>query len=124
MSVFTCAMARMPVMRKGRPRDRIVNLGAVGAEARVWPGEDQRVCRGEGQRWSRVAFRGSGRREGRSGDYVNVVNLEHDEKIGGVDGRGARKLRDARIPIGRQPTVEDVALRWLFLRRAKKGNSA
>ena len=88
MTVFYMCRASLPQMRKGR-WGRIINLGAVALS------------------------RSLALEEAKNGITVNVVNPSSiDEKD--LTLEEARKLRDARYPIGRPPTVEDVAAAVAF----------
>lgn len=111
LSVFLTSKAALPVMRRQR-WGRIINLGAVGAE------------RGFGQatisayaaaKAAVVAFsRSLALEEAKSGITVNVVNPPNiDDKELSLDE--ARRMRDARFPVGRPPSADDVAEAVKFL---------
>lgn len=104
-TVFYMCRAALPVMRKGR-WGRIVNLGAVGAERAFG---QAKISAYAAAKAAVVAMsRSLALEEAKNGITVNVVNPSSiDEKD--LTLEEARKLRDARYPIGRPPTVEDVA---------------
>jgi 3-oxoacyl-[acyl-carrier protein] reductase len=110
MSVFLMCRTALPVMRKGR-WGRIVNLGAVGAERAFG---QAKISAYAAAKAAVVALsRSLALEEAKNGITVNVVNPSSmDEKDLTVEE--ARKLRDARYPIGRPPTVEDVAASVAF----------
>src|ERR1700733_8151104 len=81
MTVLYVTRAALPHMRRGR-WGRIINLGAVGAER---------------------AF-GQAKISAYAAAKAAVVALSRSLAL-----EEARKIRDARFPIGRPPTVEDVA---------------
>jgi len=101
---FTCRAA-LPLMRKGR-WGRIINLGAVGAERAFG---QAKISAYAAAKAAVVAMsRSLALEEAKNGITVNVVNPSNiDEKD--LTLEEARKLKDARYPIGRPPTVEDVA---------------
>jgi 3-oxoacyl-[acyl-carrier protein] reductase len=105
MTVFLMCRAALPHMRKAR-WGRIINLGAVGAERAFG---QAKISAYAGAKAAVVAIsRSLALEEAKSGVTVNVVNPSSmDEKD--LTLEEARKLRDARFPIGRPPTVEDVA---------------
>ncbi|MFY9751853.1 MAG: SDR family oxidoreductase [Candidatus Acidiferrales bacterium] len=105
LSVFYACKAVIPAMRR-QHWGRIINLGAVGAE------------RGFGQatisayaaaKAAVVSFsRSLAIEEAKHGVTVNVINPSNiDEKDLTIEE--ARRIRDARSPIGRPPSAEDVA---------------
>jgi 3-oxoacyl-[acyl-carrier protein] reductase len=105
MTVFLMCRAALPHMRKAR-WGRIINLGAVGAERAFG---QAKISAYAGAKAAVVAIsRSLALEEAKNGVTVNVVNPSSmDEKD--LTLEEARKLRDARFPIGRPPTVEDVA---------------
>ena len=109
-TVFSMCRAVLPVMRKGR-WGRIVNLGAVGAERAFG---QAKISAYAAAKAAVVAMsRSLALEEAKNGITVNVVNPSSiDEKD--LTLEEARKLKDARYPIGRPPTVEDVAAAVAF----------
>ena len=109
-TVFYMCRAALPLMRKGR-WGRIVNLGAVGAERAFG---QAKISAYAAAKAAVVAMsRSLALEEAKNGITVNVVNPSSiDEKD--LTLEEARKLRDARYPIGRPPTVEDVAAAVAF----------
>jgi len=105
MTVFYTCRAALPTMRKGR-WGRIVNLGAVGAERAFG---QAKISAYAAAKAAVVAMsRSLALEEAKNGITVNVVNPSSiDEKD--LTLEEARKLKDARYPIGRPPTVDDVA---------------
>jgi 3-oxoacyl-[acyl-carrier protein] reductase len=105
MTVFYTCRAALPIMRKGR-WGRIVNLGAVGAERAFG---QAKISAYAAAKAAVVAMsRSLALEEAKNGITVNVVNPSSiDEKD--LTLEEARKLKDARYPIGRPPTVDDVA---------------
>lgn len=105
MTVMQMSRAALPPMRKGR-WGRIINLGAVGAERAFG---QAKISAYAAAKAAVVAFsRSLALEEAKNGVTVNVVNPSSiDEKDLSLEE--ARKMRDARFPIGRPPTVEDVA---------------
>jgi 3-oxoacyl-[acyl-carrier protein] reductase len=110
MSVVFMSKAVLPLMRKGR-WGRIVNLGAVGAERAFG---QAKISAYAAAKAAVVALsRSLALEEAKNGITVNVVNPSSiDEKDLSLEE--ARKMRDARFPIGRPPTVEDVAASVAF----------
>jgi 3-oxoacyl-[acyl-carrier protein] reductase len=110
MTVFVMCRAALPHMRKSR-WGRIINLGAVGAERAFG---QAKISAYAAAKAAVVAMsRSLALEEAKSGVTVNVVNPSSiDEKD--LTLEEARKLRDARFPIGRPPTVEDVAAAVAF----------
>jgi 3-oxoacyl-[acyl-carrier protein] reductase len=104
-TVFYMCRAALPLMRKGR-WGRIINMGAVGAERAFG---QAKISAYAAAKAAVVALsRSLALEEAKNGITVNVVNPSSmDEKD--LTLEEARKLRDARYPIGRPPTVEDVA---------------
>jgi 3-oxoacyl-[acyl-carrier protein] reductase len=105
MTVLYMCRAALPHMRKGR-WGRIVNLGAVGSERAFG---QAKISAYAAAKAAVVALsRSLALEEAKNGITVNIVNPSSiDEKDLTLDE--ARKMRDARFPIGRPPTVEDVA---------------
>jgi 3-oxoacyl-[acyl-carrier protein] reductase len=104
-TVFYMCRAALPLMRKGR-WGRIINLGAVGAERAFG---QAKISAYAAAKAAVVAMsRSLALEEAKNGITVNVVNPSSiDEKD--LTLEEARKLKDARYPIGRPPTVDDVA---------------
>jgi 3-oxoacyl-[acyl-carrier protein] reductase len=104
-TVFHMCRAVLPLMRKGR-WGRIINLGAVGAERAFG---QAKISAYAAAKAAVVAMsRSLALEEAKNGITVNVVNPSNiDEKD--LTLEEARKLKDARYPIGRPPTVDDVA---------------
>ncbi len=104
-TVFYMCRAALPMMRKGR-WGRIINMGAVGAERAFG---QAKISAYAAAKAAVVAMsRSLALEEAKNGITVNVVNPSSiDEKD--LTLEEARKLRDARFPIGRPPTVDDVA---------------
>ncbi len=109
-TVFYMCRAALPLMRRGR-WGRIINLGAVGAERAFG---QAKISAYAAAKAAVVAMsRSLALEEAKNGITVNVVNPSNiDEKDLSLDE--ARKLRDARYPIGRPPTVDDVAAAVAF----------
>jgi 3-oxoacyl-[acyl-carrier protein] reductase len=105
MSVVYISRAALPHMRRGR-WGRIINLGAVGAERAFG---QAKISAYAAAKAAVVALsRSLALEEAKNGITVNVVNPSSiDEKE--LSLNEARRMRDARFPIGRPPTVEDVA---------------
>jgi 3-oxoacyl-[acyl-carrier protein] reductase len=105
LTVFYTCRAALPLMRKGR-WGRIINLGAVGAERAFG---QAKISAYAAAKAAVVAMsRSLALEEAKNGITVNVVNPSSiDEKD--LTLEEARKLKDARYPIGRPPTVDDVA---------------
>jgi 3-oxoacyl-[acyl-carrier protein] reductase len=104
-TVFYMCRAALPMMRKGR-WGRIINMGAVGAERAFG---QAKISAYAAAKAAVVAMsRSLALEEAKNGITVNVVNPSSiDEKD--LTLEEARKLKDARYPIGRPPTVDDVA---------------
>jgi 3-oxoacyl-[acyl-carrier protein] reductase len=104
-TVFYMCRATLPLMRKGH-WGRIINLGAVGAERAFG---QAKISAYAAAKAAVVAMsRSLALEEAKNGITVNVVNPSSiDEKD--LTLEEARKLKDARYPIGRPPTVDDVA---------------
>ncbi len=109
-TVFYISRAALPHMRKGR-WGRLINLGAVGAERAFG---QAKISAYAAAKAAVVALsRSLALEEAKNGITVNVVNPSSiDEKELSLDE--ARRIRDARFPIGRPPTVEDVAATVAF----------
>ena len=103
-SVFYTSKAVLPVMRRQR-WGRIVNLGAVGAERAFGQGTISAYAAAKA---AVVSFtRSLAIEEAKHGITVNVVNPSNvDER--GLTADEARRIRDARAPIGRPPSTDDV----------------
>ena len=105
MTVVYVSRAALPHMRKGR-WGRIINLGAVGAERAFG---QAKISAYAAAKAAVVALsRSLALEEAKNGITVNVVNpssIDENE----LTLNEARRIRDARFPIGRPPTVEDVA---------------
>ncbi len=110
MTVMQMCRAVLPTMRKGR-WGRIINLGAVGAERSFG---QAKISAYVSAKAAVVALsRSLALEEAKNAITVNVVNPSSmDEKDLSLEE--ARKLKDARFPIGRPPTVEDVAASVAF----------
>lgn len=109
-SVLYVSRAALPLMRRGR-WGRIINLGAVGAERAFG---QAKISAYAAAKAAVVALsRSLALEEAKNGITVNVVNPSSiDEKE--LTLSEARRMRDARFPIGRPPTVEDVAASVAF----------
>jgi 3-oxoacyl-[acyl-carrier protein] reductase len=109
-SVLFVSRAALPSMRRGR-WGRIINLGAVGAERAFG---QAKISAYAASKAAVVALsRSLALEEAKNGITVNVVNPSSiDEKDLSLEE--ARRIRDARFPIGRPPTVEDVAAAVAF----------
>jgi 3-oxoacyl-[acyl-carrier protein] reductase len=110
MTVVHMSRAALPHMRRGR-WGRIINLGAVGAERAFG---QAKISAYAAAKAAVVALsRSLALEEAKNGITVNVVNPSSiDEKE--LSLNEARRMRDARFPIGRPPTVEDVAATVAF----------
>ncbi|GAC1615985.1 MAG: 3-oxoacyl-[acyl-carrier-protein] reductase [Candidatus Acidiferrum sp.] len=110
MTVFYVCRVALPQMRKGR-WGRIVNMGAVGAERAFG---QAKISAYAAAKAAVVALsRSLALEEAKNGITVNVVNPSSiDEKDLTLDE--ARRIKDARFPIGRPPTVDDVAAAVAF----------
>ena len=105
LSVFYLCKAALPILRKQR-WGRIVNLGAVGAERAFGQATISAYASAKA---AVVAFsRSLAIEEAKYGITINVVSPSNvDEKE--LTIAEATRIRDARFPVGRPPTVEDVA---------------
>jgi 3-oxoacyl-[acyl-carrier protein] reductase len=110
MTVFYVCRVALPQMRKSR-WGRIVNLGAVGAERAFG---QAKISAYAAAKAAVVALsRSLALEEAKNGITVNVVNPSSiDEKD--LTLEEARRIKDARFPIGRPPTVDDVAAAVAF----------
>jgi NAD(P)-dependent dehydrogenase (short-subunit alcohol dehydrogenase family) len=109
-SVLYVSRAALPHMRRGR-WGRIINMGAVGAERAF--GQAKISAYAAGKAAVVALSRSLALEEAKHGITVNVVNPSSiDEKDLTLDE--ARRMRDARFPIGRPPTVDDVAAAVAF----------
>jgi 3-oxoacyl-[acyl-carrier protein] reductase len=110
MTVLYISRAVLPHMRRGR-WGRIINLGAVGAERAFG---QAKISAYAAAKAAVVALsRSLALEEAKNGITVNVVNPSSiDEKE--LTLSEARRIRDARFPIGRPPTAEDVAATVAF----------
>jgi 3-oxoacyl-[acyl-carrier protein] reductase len=108
-ALYVCR-AVLPHMRKGR-WGRIINLGAVGAERAFG---QAKISAYAAAKAAVVALsRSLALEEAKNGITVNVVNpssIDENE----LTLSEARSMRDARFPIGRPPTIEDVAATVAF----------
>lgn len=104
-SVFYTSKYVLPVMRRQR-WGRVINLGAVGAERAFG---QAKISAFSAAKAGIVAFsRSLALEEARYGITVNVVNpATIDDKE--LSREEAERISDARYPIGRPATAEDVA---------------
>jgi len=110
MTVLYMSRAALPHMRRGR-WGRIINLGAVGSERAF--GQAKISAYASAKAAVVALSRSLALEEAKNGITVNVVNPSSiDEKE--LTLNEARRIRDARFPIGRPPTVEDVAAAVAF----------
>lgn len=116
-TVFYVTRAVLPVMRRQR-WGRIVNLGAVGAERAFG---QAKISAYAAAKAAMVAFtRSLAIEEARYGITVNVVNpINVDDQE--LTREEADRIRDARFPIGRPPTAEDVAAAVKFFLSEEAG---
>jgi len=109
-TVLYMSRAALPHMRKAR-WGRIINMGAVGAERAFG---QAKISAYAAAKAAVVALsRSLALEEAKHGITVNVVNpssIDENE----LTLEEARRIRDARFPIGRPPTVEDVAATVAF----------
>lgn len=105
LSVVYMSKQVLPMMRRQR-WGRIVNLGAVGADRAFG---QAKISAYAAAKAAVVAFtRSLAIEEARYGITVNVVNPSVvDDKELTVEE--AKRIRDARFPVGRPPTADDVA---------------
>jgi 3-oxoacyl-[acyl-carrier protein] reductase len=110
MTVLYVSRAALPHMRRGR-WGRVINLGAVGAERAFG---QAKISAYAAAKAAVVALsRSLALEEAKNGITVNVVNpssIDENE----LTLSEARRIKDARFPIGRPPTVEDVAASVAF----------
>lgn len=111
LSVFYTSKAALAGMRRQR-WGRIINLGAVGAERAFGQAT---ISAYTAAKAAVVAFsRSLALEEAKNGITVNVVNPPNiDDKE--LTLEEARRMRDARFPVGRPPSAEDVAAAVKFL---------
>jgi 3-oxoacyl-[acyl-carrier protein] reductase len=111
LSVFYTSKAALPSMRRQR-WGRIINLGAVGAERAFGQAT---ISAYTAAKAAVVAFsRSLALEEAKNGITVNVVNPPNiDDKELSVEE--ARRMRDARFPVGRPPSADDIAETVKFL---------
>ncbi len=111
LSVFFSCKAAIPLMRRQR-WGRIINLGAVGADRAFGQAT---ISAYTAAKAGVVAFsRSLALEEAKSGITVNVVNPANiDDKELSLEE--ARRMRDARFPVGRPPSADDVAEAVKFL---------
>ena len=105
LSVFYVSKYALPVMRRQR-WGRIVNLGAVGAERAFG---QAKISAYSAAKAGMVAFsRSLALEEARNGITVNVVNppIIDDKELSLEE---AVRIADARFPVGRPATAQDVA---------------
>lgn len=104
-SVFYACRSVLPVMRRQR-WGRIINIGAVDAERTFG---QAKIAAYSAAKSGMVAFsRALALEEARYGITVNVVNPPAmDNKDLTVEE--AERMKDARFPVGRPPTPQDVA---------------
>ncbi len=109
-TVLYVSRAALAPMRRQR-WGRIINLGAVGAERAFG---QAKISAYAAAKAAVVALsRSLAIEEAKNGITVNVVNPSNiDEKE--LTLSEARRVRDARFPIGRPPTAEDVAVAVAF----------
>ncbi len=105
LSVLYTSKSALPAMRRQR-WGRIVNLGAVGAERAFG---QAKISAYSAAKAGMVAFsRSLALEEARHGITVNVVNPPiMDDKELSIEE--AERVADARFPVGRPPTAQDVA---------------
>ncbi|MFB3920450.1 MAG: SDR family oxidoreductase [Terriglobia bacterium] len=105
LSVFYVSKYTLPVMRRQR-WGRIINLGAVGAERAFG---QAKISAYSAAKAGMVAFsRSLALEEARHGITVNVVNppIIDDKELSLEE---AVRIADARFPVGRPATAQDVA---------------
>lgn len=104
-SVFYASKHSLPVMRRQR-WGRVINLGAVGAERAFG---QAKISAYSAAKAGIVAFsRSLALEEARYGITVNVVNppILDDKELSREE---AERIADARFPVGRPATAQDVA---------------
>ena len=110
MSVLYASKAVLPVMQR-QHWGRIINLGAVGAERAF--GQATISAYAAAKAAVVALTRSLAIEEAKHGITVNVVSPSNlDEKE--LTVTEARRIRDARYPIGRPPTADDVATAVTF----------
>ncbi|MFZ0211629.1 MAG: SDR family oxidoreductase [Candidatus Acidiferrales bacterium] len=111
LSVFYMSKATLPPMRRQR-WGRIINLGAVGAERAFGQATISAYAAAKA---GVVAFsRSLAVEEAKNGITVNVVNPPNiDDKELSLEE--ARRMHDARFPVGRPPSADDIATAVVFL---------
>ncbi len=111
LSVFYMSKAALPAMRRQR-WGRIINLGAVGAERAFGQATISAYAAAKA---GMVAFsRSLAVEEAKNGITVNVVNPPNiDDKELSLEE--ARRMHDARFPVGRPPSADDIASAVAFL---------
>ena len=111
LSVFYMSKAALPAMRRQR-WGRIINLGAVGAERAFGQATISAYAAAKA---GVVAFsRSLAVEEAKNGVTVNVVNPPNiDDKELSLEE--ARRMHDARFPVGRPPSADDIASAVVFL---------
>lgn len=111
LSVFYMSKATLPPMRRQR-WGRIINLGAVGAERAFGQATISAYAAAKA---GVVAFsRSLAAEEAKNGITVNVVNPPNiDDKELSLEE--ARRMHDARFPVGRPPSADDIATAVVFL---------
>lgn len=116
-SVFYTSRAVLPLMR-AQHWGRIINLGSVGAERAFGQAKISAFLAAKA---GMVAFsRSLALEEARNGITVNVVNPSiHDDSELTVEE--AARVKDARFPVGRPPTAEDVAAAVLYFASEQAG---
>ncbi len=116
-SVFYASRAALVWMRP-KHWGRIINLGAVGAERGFG---QAKISAYMAAKAGMVAFsRSLALEEARHGITVNVVNpAVHDRTDMTVEE--AARVKDARFPVGRPPTAEDVAAAVAFFASDEAG---
>ncbi len=114
-TVLYVSRAALAPMRRQR-WGRIINLGAVGAERAFG---QAKISAYAAAKAAVVALsRSLAIEEAKNGITVNVVNPSNiDEKE--LTLSEARRIRDARYPVGRPPTAEDVAAAVTFFAAAE-----
>lgn len=117
MSVLYMSRAALPHMRRTR-WGRIINLGAVGAERAF--GQATISAYAAAKAAVVALLRSLALEEAKNGITVNVVNPSNiDEKELSLEE--ARRMRDARFPIGRPPNGRRCCRRRLIFRFRRNG---
>lgn len=110
LSVFHTSKFALPTMRRQR-WGRIINLGSVGAERAFG---QAKISAYSSAKAGMVAFsRSLALEEARNGITVNVVNppVIDDKELSRDE---AQRITDARFPVGRPATGEDIAEAVIF----------